>query len=52
MEELRRHISSRCGYQTHLKRLIARVTELNEQYNGDPTITLDATTLTDLRDQL
>ena len=49
MEELRRRVSSRCGFRTHLKRLIARVTELNEQYNGNPTITLD---VTDLRDQL
>ena len=28
------------------------MTELNEQYNGDPIITLNATTLTDLRGQL
>ena len=52
MEELRRHVSSQRGYRTHLKRLTTRVTELNEQCNGDPTITLNATTLTDLCDQL
>ena len=52
MEELRRHVSSRRGYRAHLKKLIAKVTELNEHYNTDPNTTLDVTTLTDLRNQL
>ena len=52
MEDLRRHVCSRRGYRNHLRRLIARVTELDEQHNAAPTTPLDATTLTDLREQL
>ena len=52
MEELKRLISSRRGYRTHLKKLVAKAMELAEQYSNDPTTQLDPTTLTDLCDQL
>ena len=52
MEELKRLISSRHGYRTHLKKLVAKATELSEQYSNDMTTQLDPTTLIDLRDQL
>ena len=60
MEDLKRHFSSRCGYRSHLKhryylclkKLIAKVTELTEQYKDDQSTQFDPTMLTDLHEQL
>ena len=43
---------SRRAYRIHLKKLFTKVTETTELFNSDSSSKPDATTLTDLRDQL
>ena len=52
MEELKHLVSSRRGFRTHLKKLISKVQEINEQHSDDPSLELDPVDLADLRDQL
>ena len=49
MDELKRLRSSRRGYRTHLKRIIAKVSETLEEERDSPA---DIACLTDLREQL
>ena len=49
MDELKRLCSSRQGYRTHLKRIIAKVSETLEEELGSPA---DIACLTNLREQL
>ena len=49
MDELKCLRSSRRGYRTHLKRIIAKVSETLEEERGSPA---DIAYLTDLREQL
>ena len=54
MEELKRLYSSRRGYRTHLKKLLAKMDEITEHHRNNPAKPpgYDVTTLSDLRDQL
>ena len=54
MEELKCLYSSRRGYRTHLKKLLARTDEITKHHRNNPTEPprYDVATLSDLRDQL
>ena len=54
MEELKHLYSSRRGYRTHLKKLLAKTDEITEHHRNNPTEPpgYNVATLSDLRDQL
>ena len=52
MEELKHLVSSGRGFWMHLKKLISKVQEIDEQHSDDPSFKFDAVILADLRDQM